>query len=341
MTSPTPSDHPRRLGIWCHVDADFTHGRDAAARRMDQIAAAGVDFLLAYVTPEEGTFYYASDLPDIESEDHFSLVLELARERGIHVHPWVFPSSWVDRAPAKPGADGAYVSGKPGGHPRDGVFCGSWAPRLEPGVVFARDMLAHHPLEGLHLDVVRYREVDQCREWPCRCQACSRLYREYIGKDFLTADDLRVPGILFKFMQLRQHQIHGVVRRMKALADEHGVKLSLAARTDYFNWALLEGQDWVRWVREGLFDFVCTMNYKVERGEHRDLARLHTALTDGCVPLYDGIGRYSSMGELSPREMIQFADDAIEAGADGVAVFKLEPMVEKDFALLRSWRGQR
>lgn len=324
------------LGIWCHLDRDFLGGADETAREMDRLADIGVDILLAYVTPEEGTFYYDSTIPGVKSEDRLSVVLPLAKERGIRLHPWVFPSSWVDRSPPKAGVDGAYVSGQPGGNKQEGVYCGSWAPAQKPGVAMANDMLDHHDLEGLHLDVVRYREVGECLSWPCRCAACSRLYREYIGKDTLTADDLKVPGILFKFMQLRQDQIRSVVDEMKTLADQRAVTLSAAVRVDYFNWALLEGQDWVQWARDGLFDSMYTMNYFLDRDLHRQWVKTHIALAGDHVPLYHGIGRKSSFGEMDTRQMMQQVDDALQLGARGLCIFHLNPMRGEDFDALRS-----
>jgi uncharacterized lipoprotein YddW (UPF0748 family) len=307
---------------------------------MDSLAYAGVDWLFADVT-FENKFYYNTAVAGIEKDDHLSRVVKLAHERDIRVQPWVFPNGPINRCNYTPGEDGGYISGQPGGNRKDGAPCASWVKNMETGPIESRDMLDHHDIDGIHLDMVRYKDNEFYFDWPCQCKACKALYRKYIGWENITAEDLKQPGVLFKFMQLRQSCVRPAVDRLKQLADEYNVPISTAVRADCFNWALMEGQDWVQWARDGLFDFICTMNYFVDRDKHKDMVKQHADLINGCIPLYDGIGRFSSFGELDAKQMVQFADDAIDAGADGVSIFKLEPMVDEDFSALRAWRSKR
>lgn len=338
-----------QLAVWSLPQTDFQKPGDApdapidmdiARRRFDQMADAGVDLLLPYLTPEDGYFYYDAHIDNVKAVDRLTPIIELARERNIEVHPWVFPAAWTDRYPERrPGEDGAYISGKPGGHKADGVFCSSWAPITDVARVIGNDMMDHHDVHGIHLDVVRYREVLFCRDWPCQCKACSSLYQQYLGKPLLTAEDLKDPGVLFVFSKLRQDQIDTVVARSRELATQRGVKLSAALRCRYFEHALFEGQDWARWLREGIFDFVCTMNYELDRKLHQHWVDEHLALGGDRATMFHGIGRKSSMGELTAAQMLEQAQDILDAGGTRLCIFKLDPMGEEDFAALKSLKG--
>ncbi len=328
-----------RLAIWLLADTHEWESDDAANRRLDQLAHAGADLLFAYVTPEEGTFYYDTTVAGVAKDDRLTRIAQLAQQRGIMVQPWVFPNGPIDRSRYEPGADGGYISGIDS--ERDGMPCATWVKNTEVGPIIARDMLDHHDIDGIHLDMVRYKDGPHTLTHPCQCTACRAMYRKHIGKDRLTAEDLKTPGVLYKFIQFRCACMRPAVERCRQLAEQYGVPMTMAARTDYFNWALPEGQDWVQWARDGLFDLIATMNYNTNRQPHLDLVKQHVALLDGCVPHLDGIGRFSSFGEMDAKQMIRFADDAIDAGAHGISIFKLEPMNDDDFDALRTWRGKR
>ncbi len=329
-----------RLAIWVHMAPQEFASDDAATRRLDQLAHAGVDLLFPYVTDDESKFYYNTAVAGIDKDDRLTRFCRLAHERDMQVQPWVFPNGPFDRSNYAPGDDGGYVSGKPGGSDRDGNPCATWVKNMETGPIQARDMIEQHEIDGFHLDMVRYKDNPIALEWPCQCRACRVMYRKHLGRETISAKDLEDSGVLYKFIQFRCGCIRPAVERCRQLADEYGVPLTMAARAGYFKWALSEGQDWVQWAREGLVDLIAVMNYHTGRDEHRRLVEEHVRLLGGCVPHLDGIGRFSSFGELDAKQMVQFADDAITAGAHGVSIFKLDPMGDDDFDALRAWRSK-
>jgi len=193
-------------------------------------------------------------------------------------------------------------------------------------------------VDGIHLDAIRYVDTGQSLQWPCRCEACRTWYQEAFGKDTLTADDLNVPGMLHKFLEFRGDRIRSLVEQVKQVVDEKGLSLSMAARANYFGSALVEGQDWVQWARDGLMDFICPMNYTTDRETHRERLSGQMALIGTSVPMYDGIGRSSSAGDITPAQMIQQAEDAVQLGASGIAIFRLDAMDEEDFRELGAFK---
>jgi uncharacterized lipoprotein YddW (UPF0748 family) len=155
----------------------------------------------------------------------------------------------------------------------------------------------------------------------------------------LTAEDLKIPGILQKFLNFRGENIRSLVEQARTIVKNAGVSFSMAARANYFGSALVEGQDWVQWARDGLMDFICPMNYTTDREVHKEKLSLQMNLIDTAVPIYDGIGRKSSAGENTTAQMIRQAEDALHLGARGVTIFKFGAMNKKDFRELGAFKS--
>ena len=145
-------------------------------------------------------------------------------------------------------------------------------------------------------------------------------------------------GILQKHLDFRGENIRNLVEQVVRVVDEAGLSLSMAARADYFGSALVEGQDWVQWARDGLMDSICPMNYSTDRAVYRERLSGQMSLIGKSVPIYDSIGRKSSAGEITPAQMIQQAEDALQLGASGVAIYDLAAMGEEDFRELGAFK---
>ncbi len=161
---------------------------------------------------------------------------------------------------------------------------------------------------------------------------------EFLGREKLTAEDLKNPGILYKYLQARNGIILGHLRSLRRLAKENGLEYSIAARADYFGSALVEGQDWMSWGRQGLVDFICPMNYRKDRSEHREILTRQLEILGGAVPVYSGVGRKWSGGEITAEEMVRQAEDAFELGAAGICIFHFNALKEADFTALKAFK---
>jgi hypothetical protein len=328
----------KRILAWAHADKDFGGPRDPMRRRLDQAREAGIEVLLPFVhsTPQEDQAWYNSGLRGFVCKDLLSRLSELGREAGIEVHPILGGTTDVGQDAAARRRS-SYLSGKPGGSRQDGRFCASDASSRTGPPRIAVDILDHHDVPGLHLDYMRYLDTGNGLKWPCRCAACRRRYRVIFGKEEITAADLETPGAVYKYLQFRNGNIAGSVEQIHAIARQRGVKLSLAARANYFGEALVEGQDWADWARRGWLDFICPMNYITSREEHRRQLAAQLSLVGGACPVYSGVGRKWSAGELPTAEMILQAEDALSLGAEGIAIFQFSALSDDDFTALRSF----
>ena len=189
---------------------------------------------------------------------------------------------------------------------------------------------------ALHLDFIRCDNALTLLDFPCHCDVCRALYKRFFGVEELTPAMRRTPAILCKLIALRCKNIRKTVEAMKALADKHKLRLTVAARANYVNsadieappvWglgpAVLEGQDWVEWADDGLVDELFPMNY------HTDLTLFKSVLDDhkrllgknAEKMLFPGVGVESSMGKNSPEDVAARLQLIRESALPGAMLF--------------------
>ncbi len=351
------------IACWCHLSRDFTGNDDQAKSRMDHAWKGGINILLPFIHGENDSWYRTNlDYPN--NLDRFTRLLKLAKERKIEVHPVVLPITETGLSENERARRG-YLSGSAEKELHKRQFCATWAETRDGGMKIISDIMENHQVDGIHLDAIRYLDTGRSLQSPCQCEACRRQYRELLGMDTVTAPDLKVPGILYKFLKFRGENILELVKRANQDVKSRGLKLSMAARSHYLgtplplpedvlsryfgsslpenqDWgkwsSLVEGQDWVEWAHKGLMDFICPMNYSTDREFHRGRLAEQMALVGNSATIYDGIGRKSSVGEITPAEMVRQAEDALELGAGGITIFHFNAMGEEDFRELSAFR---
>jgi hypothetical protein len=328
----------RKILAWSHSYLDFQGEVADVRREFERARDSGIELLILFVhsVPQENNAWYNTDLPGFVVEDRLTRLQTISGKTGLEIHPVILGVS--DTGLSKSVRDArSYASGAPGGHKRDGTLCATWEATRAGTLRIAADVIARHEPKGLQIDFIRYWDTGIGLEWPCTCAACRRGYREFLGRDSLTAADLKNPGILYKYLQFRNGIITSHLLNFQRLLKQSGLEYSIAARADYFGSALVEGQDWLSWGRRGLVDFICPMNYKLDRKEHREILSLQLQILDGAVPVYSGIGRKWSGGEITAEEMIRQAEDAFALGAAGISIFHFNALQEADFSALKEF----
>lgn len=335
-----------KIACWCDLghgwnsNPPFTRGEDQVKREMDNVVKAGIDILIPQIQTHhfQTEVYYQSDAPNLEIKDRLTPLINLAKERGIQVHPMVIPNVELGLSKEEQRSR-SYDNNQSGDNQNDSIRpCASWKRTREGGLNIMQDIIKNHTADGIHLDAIRYMDTGRSLKWPCQCAACQIEYRSLFGKDTITADDLKIPGILYKFLKFRGENIRSVVEQARRIAREAGLTLSMAARSDYFGSALVEGQDWVQWARDGLMDYICPMNYTTDRETHKRWLSGQMKLIGKSVPVYSGIGRGWGNNKITAAEMIHQAEDALELGASGITIFHYAAMGEKDFLELGAFK---
>lgn len=322
------------LTSWCHLEKDFSGSEERTKQRLAAAAEAGIEMLFPFVADKERAFYDSRFTE--RKADRLGDLVRLAKPMGIEIHAIVIPAAEYATGNTDTAAM-RYRSGAPGGIFCDGRPCMSWPYWHDVGLHVIDELLEGYDLDGIHLDVIRYHDTGESLNWPCRCDRCRDGYRQVLGTKDVSAQELTAPGAIAKFLDFRRGNIDPFVQAARERTRAAGVAHSMAARADYFGAALVEGQDWATWARDGLFDFIAPMSYTTDRQRHRDFIRMQVRVVNGGAPVYDGIGRLSSAGELSPAQMREQMEDGAEEGADGIALFQFSALGPEDFREIRAF----
>ncbi len=286
---------PQFRGMWVTA---WGRGLKSPAEVDNLIRAAKtahLNALLAQVRKRGDTYYTSAIEPKATDVtpgfDPLAYLLEKAHANGIQVHAWVvvFPA-WSDRKNPLPAGhvlrnhpdwatyhkDGHRMSLKDGD---EGIF-------LDPGrldvqeylVSVLHDLVATYPVDGLHLDYIRYPG----RQWG---------YNPVAVRRFKDETGLTPTGSPAAWDQWRRDQVTALVAQIAqdVEATRPAARVSAAVFPDPSESYNVRLQDWDQWTRMGLVDFVAPMNYATTRS--RFASRSAALLSRGKHrPVYMGVG---------------------------------------------------
>jgi len=228
-------------------------------------------------------------------------------------------------------------------------LCPAWPENRMLAAHRATQLLEAVPPGALHLDFMRYffannpvfgvdLEWEDGRKWldtyyRCDCPLCQTERLELLGRE-ATGYDHHHPGYIYKRLQQRGEHVTEVLQALRRLTQQSDMRLTVAVRAQYFNRALVEGQDWVRWSEEGLVDAISPMNYATDLPTvERRFQESQRLLRHTRVEVLEGLARRSSAGASSPEGLLAQARRVVELGAGGVALFHLGVLAEEDYRL--------
>ena len=90
------------------------------------------------------------------------------------------------------------------------------------------------------------------------------------------------------------------------------------------------GQDWGAWLREGIVDFVCPMDYDTDPASFAVSVRKQLALPRARGRIYPGIGVTAVESRLPPDQVIAQIRAVADAGAAGFMLFDLNPTLQRE-----------
>ena len=117
-----------------------------------------------------------------------------------------------------------------------------------------------------------------------------------------------------------------VIVRTVFVVGNPNVKISAAVFRDWPQCRENNGQDWVRWCREGWLDFVCPMNYTLDPVLFAERAKIHRQAVPAGFPIVQGIGIASGQGRMQTAdELAVQVMLARQAGSAGFVGFAYQP----------------
>ncbi|MBM3464196.1 MAG: hypothetical protein FJX76_19035, partial [Armatimonadetes bacterium] len=320
-------------GIWIEMKT-LPRDPEGVRKVVRSLARCHFNFLLVEVT-YEGAALYPSSLtqqdPRFAGVDVLQPLIEEAHRLGIEVHAWIWvmkQSRWRENDP------------RPGGpilalHPewtalnKEGraVSPGSsyyWLCPSRPEVRgfllgMMEELVARYPLDGIHLDYIRYDKTLVKGAPPpyCFCDHCRQEYRRGSGVDPITIEPFT--AAFANWEAWRENLINSLIGEaaMRVKGRRAGVVLSAAVYPDPDNARRYFGQDWTLWVTNRWLDFVTPMLYRDQTdGFARLLARYVQLGVTRHTVLLPGVGVNEIKNRLFSHDVL--IEQVLAARAQGM-----------------------
>lgn len=293
-------------GLWCHSALGVYPGdwkRTAALARDSGFNAIFVNLLWAGAAHYQSSALPVSDLARLYG-DQLEAASKATRALGLQLHLWMV--CWkLGPAPAnfanKLRAEGRLqVNSKL--QTINDWLCPSHPANAALELAAAREAITRQPVNGIHLDYIRFPDSSACF-----CPNCRRVFEAHIGKTLASwpGDVLKGP-LAASWQKWRQGVITDFVRavRNEARRINPEIKVSAAVYSGYPECAASIGQNWGEWLQNDLVDFVCPMTYQNDITQFSGLTRKHLDLPGAKNKIYPGLGVTASESRLSSDQVI-------------------------------------
>ncbi len=281
-----------------------------------------------------GRAHYPSDILPRSSTfeqygDQIKQCCDSAKKHGLEVHVWKVnynlsgaPKDFVDKM-RREGRLQRTSRGEE--HP---WLCPSHPANKKLELESMLEVAQKYPVDGLHFDYIRYPGSDVCF-----CDGCRRRFEAELGRK--VADwprDCRHGSLKDRYTTWRCRQITDLVtavhREGKKLRPE--LKISAAVFGSYPGCRESVAQDWPAWIKAGLLDFVCPMDYTNSDTTFCNLVTNQLRLVGKQIPVYPGIGATASNSRLSADRVAGQIHHARRLGAGGFTVFNFSEGTASD-----------
>jgi uncharacterized lipoprotein YddW (UPF0748 family) len=313
-------------GVWDHDGIGWVPGDwNASMRLLKQNGMTAIFPNLVWA----GLAHYPSDvLPRSKTVrlfgDQLEQACEAGRRHGIEVHVWailwnpgVAPAEYLERARREKrllyNAQGKEMPWLDPAHP---------ANRAEM-LAALREVAVRQPIDGLHLDYVRYPE--------------GALYGSTTRKDFeksLGQSVSRWPADVLPggrhretFEIWRCEVITSFVREVRRMLRQTRptARLSAAVFGGYPACRKSVGQDWMPWLSQDLVDFVVPMNYTENLNRFTSLLGGQLQGRGAAGRIVPGIGVEATESSLAADQVIEQIAAARTLGVNRFVLFDLNP----------------
>jgi len=312
--------------VWNHSGAGAYPGD--WERSMKLLADNGFNMILPNML-WGGLAHYASDvLPRSNAfrkyGDQIERCCAAGRKHGIGVHVWkvhfnlcTAPKDFVEKL-RQEGRTQLTVDGKP-----SNWLCPSHPDNQKLELKSMLEVARKYPVDGLHLDYIRYPGRKACY-----CDGCRRRFEAQSGRKVSDWPNECFSGKRKEeYNDWRCRQITSLVERISREAKKirPEIKISAAVFGSYPDCRRSIAQDWPEWIKEGHLDFICPMDYTTDDAVFTSLVRNQTKLVDGRVPLYVGIGATATGIAMTSDRVKGQIHLARSLGANGFTIFNFSP----------------
>ena len=298
------------------------------------LARSGVTDLYVNVAGAAFALYPSRVLQQKGTRDELAAAIAAGRRHGLRVHAWILAFSCERAANPAVIADfrkRGWTLQEPDGTPLN--WLDPTHPAVRAHLLEAVREIARRRPDGIHLDFIRFPGLQQslgpgtrarfeaargpAPGWP----ACVTDPKGARRADFLRWRATCVTDA-----------VQGVRAWLRANAPD--IALSAAVYGKYPACVDSVGQDWLLWLRTGLLDAACPMNYTEDPARLRDWLGTQTADPRLAARIICGIGVTAAESRLSPLDTLRQIEAARETGCRGFALFDLDEALRSDILSL-------
>jgi uncharacterized lipoprotein YddW (UPF0748 family) len=188
-----------------------------------------------------------------------------------------------------------------------------------------REIVRAYPVDGLHLDFIRYPNADYDYS-----PAALEGFRRLRGEGDLLGSPARNPEAWDEY---RRSCVTVLASRLGAVArkERPGIVISAAVTPDEAQAVSQRFQAWPRWLSDRLLDAVIPMVYTPDNRIFTAQVQQASSLVLAGQRLWAGIGAY----RLDLPGIVEKIQLARESGATGVVLFSHESLATTDLQRLR------
>ncbi|MBP7829701.1 MAG: family 10 glycosylhydrolase [Kiritimatiellae bacterium] len=319
-------------GVWEHEGVGWYPGDWNRTCRL--LAGAGLTAVFPNLLWGGLAHYPSRVLPESYSSrklgDQAKACVEAAHRNGLEVHVWMVCWS-LQNAP-----EDFRLRMKKEGRLQV-TAAGATIPWLNPAdprnadlaLAALRDLVARYPVDGIHLDYIRYPNGNSCFSPVSR-----REFEKDRGRRVDDWPRAAAPGgpLAAEYQRWRAGRITAFVRAVsrEVRAVRPGLKVSAAVFSSYPESVASVGQDWGAWLQEGLVDFVCPMTYTSDAADFAARTQKHLALPGAKGRVLPGLGVTADECQLAADQAIEQIVAARRLGAPGFMLFDLSHTLRED-----------
>lgn len=269
--------------------------------------------------------------------DQMDQCTRAARAAGLQVHVWAIcwqlngmPADFMEKM-RKEGRLQVTPTGR-----RLSWLCPSHPQNIALELNALKEVAGRYEVDGVHLDYIRFPGEDACY-----CSTCRAAFERSLGAKVSGWPRSAQAGGRYaaRFRSWRAGQITSFVRaaarELRALKP--GLKISAAVWGNYPACVPSVGQDWALWLKEGIVDFVCPMNYTVDVSRFASLTHGQLALPRAAGRVYPGLGVTAAESQLRPDQVIEQVVALRKLGAAGFMLFDLSDTLREDTLPALRW----
>jgi uncharacterized lipoprotein YddW (UPF0748 family) len=293
-------------------------------RVVNRLADAGFDLLIPCVKFMDGMLEYPSEVGPVregfEEFDALEAMCASAKKKNIKLHAWfcVFPEGENTPIVQK---DRSVLGKNPDGEPimPHGMKGHVWTcPRRQEVQEYEMklylEVLDRYPVEGVHLDYIRYNGRDACF-----CPTCRESFEKTFGEDIMNMLDERQHPVYVPALEWRAEPVTRFVRNLHEETSSRGRELSAAVFAHYPTCYGGQGQDWWKWAQEGIIDCLYPMNYSPSPTHVTSITLSHIAMIKKPVVLWEGLKFHKWDSREHYMEVVK---SAVDTGIEGIVLFE-------------------